>query len=287
MFDATQIASGLMTGFGFIKKIVSDQRSRKDKIKKKEDIAYTETVLVPKSSGKLTKVQRTHTLANAFHYEDDVLYTAKSYSKKRFEKYIAVLHFSWTPSLQRLTSLFHKIITTANSTWGVGKDGTVHRYLPEVTNPSWTQGLKWKDKGGFIDYRGKWIKQVNNVACGFEIANINKEPYTEKQYEAVAVRLLWMLDYFKHYRLWFTTGHEYIVPYRKSDPGKEWDWEKLFVDYCGIKKKFYKEYLSYLQELSYSTVNNKVRSTRKLGMVKEATTKIQENLIGLPKDICF
>lgn len=224
--------------------------------------------------------------ANGFSYFDDAIYKANHYSNRIVDKSIAVIHFSWTKTLDSLSSYFSKYAKT-NSTWGVGKDGTVHRYLPTSETPSWTQGLHSYDKGGFINHKGRWVKNVNNISCSFEVVNINYEDYTELQYQAVSIRLLWMLKYYPNFRLWYTTGHEQITPIKKHDPGHKWDWKKLFVTCCGVHPDFYKEYLSYLAETSsYSTVGDAQRSERKLVEIKLGVNKLI-TLKDKDKDYCF
>ena len=237
--------------------------------------------LTPKKGKKKIKsvkmkstVEKMKELAKAFDYPTDRLYLANRYSKREYDKSIAVVHFSWTKSLDSLTKYFHKH-ARSNSTWGIGKDGTVHRYLSSPNHSSWTQGVRASEKGGFINHKGQWVKNVNNIACSFEVVNISYQEYTEKQYKAVALRILWMLKYYPNFRIWYTTGHEQIIPIKKHDPGPKWDWEKLFVQYCGVTTEFYDEYLSYLDETSsYTTVGDSSRSERKLLEVREAVNKL-------------
>ncbi len=95
-----------------------------------------------------------------------------------------------------------------------------------------------------------------------------------------------MLRYFKNYRTWGTTGHSNTCPEGKSDPGEQWDWEKMF-SLMGVKQEFYNEYLRYLQDTAYNTVGNKERSARKWGIIVESVEKIRADLVGKPKDFCF
>lgn len=223
-----------------------------------------------------------------YSYEDDELFTALRYTSSKYNKSVAVIHFSWTTTLEQLSNYFSKSIErSANSTWGVGKDGTCHRYLPDIGNPSWTQGVRWTEQGGFIDHNGKDMKNVNNIACSFEVVNRNYEPFTEAQYKAVVTRILWMLKVFPDFRLWLVTGHEQIIPFVKDDPGKKWDWRKFF-QMCGVRKDFYDEYLIYLEETSsYATCRDKTRSDRKWAEVKDGVAKIKSDLIGKPKNYCL
>lgn len=228
-----------------------------------------------------------------YTYNDDHLHTARSFSNRVFEKNMAVIHFSWTETLEELTRWFSDLIpkNTANSTWGVGKDGTTHRYLPDIRFPSWTNNGMHAGKtvhARYIDTDGKLVsgQYVNNRSCAFEVVNRNYGPYTEAQYDAVAQRLIYMLWRFPEFRAWRVIGHEHLVPIAKDDPGKHWDWEKLFWK-VGVRKNFYHEYLSFLQETASPTVGDAARSQRKAAEIKEALAKIGRDLSGRARDFCF
>lgn len=231
-----------------------------------------------------------------FKYEDDQLFQAVSFSDRKIEKNMAVIHFSWTPSLESLSAYFSRQIppNTANSTWGVGKDGTVHRYLPDVRFPSWTSNGVTPDgrflPGQFIDPQGRWqagAQYVNDNSTAFEVVNINYEDFTDEQYAAVARRILWMLDTFEDFRLWRVTGHEHLVPLVKDDPGAKWDWRRFFVSFVGMRPEFFDEYMKYLADTSYRTVGDASRSAAKFAQIKEAVDKIARDLSGKPKDFCL
>jgi len=206
-----------------------------------------------------------------------------------FDKCIAVLHFSWSYPSWSIESYFVNKKRQANSSLGIDRKGKTVRYLKNILNPAWTQGVSnWRKNVGFINYEGKRIKNVNNIAVSFELENVNYQPFTEIQYEQTAIRLLWMLNRFENFRLWLVTGHEQIIPIKKDDVGVSFNWKKLFVEYCGVRKDFYDEYLIYLANTSSrSTVGDKQRSFRKWEEIYEGVEKIRNDLIGMPKSYCF
>jgi hypothetical protein len=275
---------------------LSQLSNTKDSYNPSNTVVITET-----ETPKVTKIRRA---ADKYRYEHDKLYAAVKYSMALYGKSAAILHFSWNKHLYKkhpggretgLTPYFHKLIEKnryANSHFGVGKTGECHRYLPDFRNPGWTQWIPKKD-AGILNSQGKIVRGVsgqaaNNIGISFEIVNINFESYTEKQYEAVAIRLRWMLRVCKKFRLWFVFGHEQISPFLKNDPGKKWDWEKLLIEYCGVRKNFYNNYLSYLAETSaYDTHGDEGRSHMKWLEVKQGYEKIGKDLIDKPKDFCL
>lgn len=228
-----------------------------------------------------------------YRYEDDALYPARSYDSRIVPKNMAVIHFSWSRDLIGLSRYFSEQIppNTANATFGVGKDGVVHRYLPDPGNPAWTNNGIVNGRGiyaKFVTPDGRFTtgQEVNNTAVAFEVVNINYEPYTDQQMEAVVRRLLWMLDRFPDFRAWRVAGHEHLVPLAKDDPGGKWDWHEMFRR-MRVREDFYREYLAWLADTAFSTVGDPQRTARKQAIIDDALLKIARDLSGKPKGFCF
>lgn len=74
----------------------------------------------------------------------------------------------------------------------------------------------------------KWLPDWNRYAVGIElIGDGNLHEYSSDQYKALAYLCK---DLIKDYKIdpRCITGHENVAPKRKSDPGKYFDWDKLF-----------------------------------------------------------
>lgn len=91
--------------------------------------------------------------------------------------------------------------------------------LVKDTECAWHAGISaWKD-----------IESLNQHSIGIEIANPGedrKRPYTPAQYETLEV-LLESLIKKHHIKPENVVGHSDIAPWRKTDPGKHFDWSRL------------------------------------------------------------
>ena len=63
----------------------------------------------------------------------------------------------------------------------------------------------------------------NNFSIGIELEGSDFEPFTDKQYQALAELSHVLRD---HYPLRAVRGHEHIAPVRKTDPGPYFDWNR-------------------------------------------------------------
>lgn len=242
-----------------------------------------------KKAKELTSLDR---MENAFakykehHFKDDKFFPAAKSAKKKINPSMLCIHFAYMRTLSGLTNYFSKTIANegraANSTWGMDNDtGETHAYL-RPDQLIWTNG-----KGRFINKHGKWVSYTNDISLSIEVAQLGNRPYGDACYREIARRVHWMIKNCPDFRVWFITGHEFIAPDRKSDPGEYFDWRKLFVDYIGIRADFYEVYLSYLDDNKKSTAGNKVLSAQKQQRVQRAVNKIAADLIDKPADYCF
>lgn len=95
----------------------------------------------------------------------------------------------------------------------VRRTGEVIQYV-SATDRAWHAGVS----------RFEGVENCNDFSLGIEIEGTGSVPYCEGQYRAVA-RLIRVLA--RAYPIRAITGHEFIAPGRKSDPGPSFDWGYL------------------------------------------------------------
>lgn len=75
----------------------------------------------------------------------------------------------------------------------------------------------------------KWVNDWNRYAIGIElVGDGNLHKYHDKQYNTCARLCRDLMDRFPDIDPRCITGHENIAPGRKQDPGKYFDWDRLF-----------------------------------------------------------
>jgi AmpD protein len=75
----------------------------------------------------------------------------------------------------------------------------------------------------------RWQPGCNDFMIGIELlGDGNLSGYTEEQYLSLANLITALMDKFKTIQPHCITGHEVVSPGRKVDPGKYFDWKKLF-----------------------------------------------------------
>lgn len=69
--------------------------------------------------------------------------------------------------------------------------------------------------------------KCNDYSIGIELEGTDYVPYTERQYQALSVLTQQLKDRYPEITRERITGHQYIAPLRKTDPGLVFDWGKL------------------------------------------------------------
>ena len=250
-------------------------------IDKNEKLYYDKIII---KTNKKSSWESVHRAANEYEYVKDRLIADSHYSKIKYDKCLAVLHYTGNIDHDAIADyLAHS--SSASTTWTVGQNGIAYRYYINASCRSDTQGLYAKDLGGFIDYKGRWRRDLNKITCGFEIVGNKKTIFTEQQYRAVAIRLAWMNGRYANFRPWLVVGHEQTNPFNRNDPGHLFDWQKLFCKYLGLSNNFYIEYLRYLCDTSaMDTIGKNESTNRKLYIVKNAVEKIKKDLTNKSKN---
>ena len=72
--------------------------------------------------------------------------------------------------------------------------------------------------------RFKSRKNCNDFSIGIELEGTDNTPYTDAQYQTLISTLVILK---KHYPIDYAVGHADIAPGRKTDPGKQFDWQTI------------------------------------------------------------
>jgi AmpD protein len=100
----------------------------------------------------------------------------------------------------------------------IRRDGSVIQFVP-FNQRAWHAGLS--------HYAGR--DNCNDFSIGIEMEGSDDDPYTEDQYtclQHVAQSLMMAYPQISRDRI---TGHEFISPKRKTDPGPAFKWQTLFT----------------------------------------------------------
>ncbi len=75
---------------------------------------------------------------------------------------------------------------------------------------------------GVSSFEGR--TNCNDFSCGIELEGNEKTPFTDEQYQALSTVVMLLAQ--RHPIQW-VTGHEFIAPGRKIDPGPYFDWARF------------------------------------------------------------
>lgn len=95
----------------------------------------------------------------------------------------------------------------------IRRNGRTLQYV-DVNARAWHAGLS--------NFRGR--NAANDFSLGIELEGTGEVPFEEKQY-ATLTKLLKRLA--RCFPIKAVTGHEFIAPGRKADPGPYFDWKRL------------------------------------------------------------
>lgn len=98
-----------------------------------------------------------------------------------------------------------------------------------------TQFVNFNDRAwhaGRSCYQGR--AECNDYAVGIELEGTDRMPYTGQQYEVLTAVTRALIRYYPALNAGRITGHEFIAPGRKTDPGPAFRWQRLFA---GLAKK--------------------------------------------------
>ncbi|WP_110666336.1 1,6-anhydro-N-acetylmuramyl-L-alanine amidase AmpD [Salinicola halophilus] len=102
----------------------------------------------------------------------------------------------------------------------IRRDGECVQFVP-FDRRAWHAGRsRWQD--------GDRLRcGLNDFAVGIELEGTDERPYREAQYHALAKVLQALMDRYPDITESRLTGHAWIAPGRKSDPGPAFDWAYL------------------------------------------------------------
>jgi N-acetylmuramoyl-L-alanine amidase len=149
-------------------------------------------------------------------------------SKPKYIKSIlsAVIHHTATFSEQSTIDWFTKSTQdksnkSSSAHFLIGKSGEIWQFVGEDER-AWHAGVSELIVNG-IKYTN-W----NMFSIGIElVGDGNLRPYTGQQYDSLINLLSMEINRF-NIKKEFLVGHEQIAPGRKTDPGKLFDWERLY-----------------------------------------------------------
>lgn len=95
----------------------------------------------------------------------------------------------------------------------VRRDGGLIQFVP-CARRAWHAGVS--------AWRGR--ERCNDYSIGIEIEGADDQPFTQLQYEQLALLVRALRE---HYGISALAGHSDVAPGRKTDPGPCFDWAKL------------------------------------------------------------
>ena len=98
----------------------------------------------------------------------------------------------------------------------IRRDGEIVQFVP-FTARAWHAG-----KSSFAG-----VEKCNDYSVGIELEGTDTDAYTEKQYQTLAQITNTLTKEYPSIMPQRITGHQYIAPLRKTDPGLTFDWRKF------------------------------------------------------------
>lgn len=99
----------------------------------------------------------------------------------------------------------------------IRRDGSVVQFVP-FDKRAWHAGLS--------HYAGR--ENCNDYSIGIELEGCDDDVYAELQYDALIQITESIMAAYPNITADRITGHEFIAPKRKTDPGRAFKWQKLF-----------------------------------------------------------
>lgn len=109
--------------------------------------------------------------------------------------------------------VIHKMEVSAHCL--IRRDGEVVQFVP-FTARAWHAGQS--------SFAGR--ERCNDYSIGIELEGTDYVAYTEEQYQALAKLSQALMIMYPQITVPRITGHQYIAPMRKTDPGLVFDWIK-------------------------------------------------------------
>ncbi|MGC9401998.1 1,6-anhydro-N-acetylmuramyl-L-alanine amidase AmpD [Vibrio genomosp. F10] len=98
----------------------------------------------------------------------------------------------------------------------IDREGKVIQFVP-FQQRAWHAGVS--------SFAGR--SKCNDYSIGIELEGDDYSAYTEAQYQSLALLTKELMKSYPNITKQRITGHQYIAPLRKTDPGLSFDWRKL------------------------------------------------------------
>lgn len=118
------------------------------------------------------------------------------------------------PNAHPFFSVIHKMGVSAHCL--IRRDGEVVQFV-SFDDRAWHAGAS--------SFAGR--SRCNDYSIGIELEGTDTIAYTPKQYQALATLSLELMCSYPQINVSRVTGHQYIAPMRKTDPGLVFDWPRF------------------------------------------------------------
>lgn len=128
-------------------------------------------------------------------------------------------------------------------------DSSAHPYFEEIAELQVSSHLYIKRTGDVVQFvpfdQRAWHAgrsshghrvECNDYSIGIELEGTDTLPYDDAQYQALNKVCEVLMATYPAITPSRITGHEFIAPQRKTDPGTAFDWQKLFMSLANKKK---------------------------------------------------
>ena len=100
----------------------------------------------------------------------------------------------------------------------IRRDGSMIQFVP-FNKRAWHAGIS--------EFQGQ--EACNNFSIGIELEGTEGDPFTEEQYEQIALATRELCKIYPGITRDRIVGHSDIAPKRKNDPGEAFNWQKYFA----------------------------------------------------------
>ena len=115
------------------------------------------------------------------------------------------------PNEHPFFKVIHKMGVSAHCF--IRRDGEIIQFVPFDAR-AWHAG-----KSSFAE-----VERCNDYSIGIELEGTDLDSYSQVQYQSLAAITKLLMQQYPEITLPRITGHQYIAPLRKSDPGLGFDW---------------------------------------------------------------
>lgn len=105
----------------------------------------------------------------------------------------------------------------------VDRRGIVTQFVP-LDKRAWHAGVS--------SHRGR--EGCNDYSIGIELEGTDDVDYEEAQYVSLVAVVMVLMKRYPRLSLNGIVGHQEIAPQRKSDPGRSFDWSRVYRDVVGM-----------------------------------------------------